>query len=391
MSDAFGNALGNSIVKGLSSKSNSQSENEANQRGKQAYEQAIDANIPHEQAKLLALEEVMSSLSPDKRQKVSIVQDGDTLQIANNRLDRSKGGITMSGTNAVDSIMGLTSWISDEGLWGNNDVLKLAMGQLSNRAAATQYSVAKSQHEMKYYALGGHNGVFDQYGTTQTLSMIPKMNGHSSKTSTIQQSSFGKAWNQYVAYSSQDVTPVPAAQSVVSNALFVKSLHDTAQKGIMAHTKPGATMFALGNNLVTLDGTQRPGFNPDQLPINSRTVTQGLSATGVMVNALKSGAGVGAFLAPVGTAIEYSIQGKPILSEAFAKDSGVDMIKGGVSGAVGGAVTTAVIAGAAIFAGTVAAPVVAGAVIIGFAASWAFGEHVFDPVVGDDLKKWWKN
>lgn len=77
----------------------------------------------------------------------------------------------------------------------------------------------------------------------------------------------------------------------------------------MLYTTPGATIFTLGNNLVTLDGTQRPGFNPDQLPINSRTVAQGLSATGVMVNALKSGAGVGAVLAPVGTTKEYSIQG----------------------------------------------------------------------------------
>jgi len=109
----FGNAIGNSIVSGLSSKSNSQSESEANQHGKQAYEKAIAANIPHEQAKLLAAQEVLASLSPDKRQKVSIAQDGDTLQIANNRLDRSKGGITMSGTNAVDSIMVLTSRISD--------------------------------------------------------------------------------------------------------------------------------------------------------------------------------------------------------------------------------------------------------------------------------------
>ncbi|RVU37133.1 LysM peptidoglycan-binding domain-containing protein [Rheinheimera riviphila] len=141
--DAFGNALGNSIVAGLSSKSNAQNEKAANQRGQQAYEQAIAAGIPDTQAKLLAAKEVLASVSPGKRPQVDINETDDALSVSYLRGDKSKGGITLTNTNSLTAIGGLTSWISDEGLWGNNDVLKLATGLLDRRAEA----IARQQRE----------------------------------------------------------------------------------------------------------------------------------------------------------------------------------------------------------------------------------------------------
>lgn len=39
----------------------------------------------------------------------------------------------------------------------------------------------------------------------------------------------------------------------------------------------------------------------------------------------------------------------------------------------------------------IGAPVIAGAAVLGFVASWAFGEYVFDPKFGDDMKVWFKS
>lgn len=80
----------------------------------------------------------------------------------------------------------------------------------------------------------------------------------------------------------------------------------------------------------------------------------------------------------------------PVFTKDFSADVSVDIVKGAASGLVGGAVTTIVVGGAAI-AGIVGAPIVMAAVVAGFATSWAFGEYVFDPKLGDNMKTWLKN
>ena len=150
--------MGNSIVAGLSTKSNAQNEKAANQRGQQAYEQAIAAGIPDTQAKLLAAKEVLASVSPGKRPQVDINETDDALSVSYLRGDKSKGGITLTNTNSLTAIGGLTSWISDEGLWGNNDVVKLATGLLDRRAVATQYMIDQATHDINYYTMSSSNG-----------------------------------------------------------------------------------------------------------------------------------------------------------------------------------------------------------------------------------------
>jgi hypothetical protein len=68
------------------------------------------------------------------------------------------------------------------------------------------------------------------------------------------------------------------------------------------------------------------------------------------------------------------------------------MLKGLTSGAVGGAATTfGVFIGGALL-GSVGAPVVVGAALVGFGLSWAFGEYIFDGTLrGDDMKTWLKS
>ncbi len=386
--DAFGNALGNSIVTGLSAKSGPSAEN-----GKLSAKEQAD------------LDQKMAAMDKKIQAKLN-GQSGISDPVI--QMQSKNGVLVPQGSNAVE----IFDWYKENGLLDDMDdqqyhQLALAANAYEGKQFARikasmdysqmlqqdlmrkQYSVdasayrlAELTHEMKYYALGGHNGVFDQYGEDRKVSLIPWRPEPPQPATLLE---------QYVSYSSQDVTPILAAQSTLSNSLFARSLYDTAQRGITTLTNPGADIFKLGNHMVILDGSQRPGFNPNQVLMDSQTVRRGLTATGVFTNALKSGAGMGGLLAPVGTAIEYSIQGKPVMSEAFMKDASVDVFKGFASGAVGGAITTGVIGVAAITAGAIGAPIVAGAAVLGFLGSWAFGEYVFDPKIGDDMKALLKN
>ncbi len=137
----FGNALGNSIVSGLRTK---QTEQQAERKGKEAYDKAKAEGASESQAQLLAAEEVLASVSPDKRPKVNINEAENALTVSYLRGDKSKGGITLTNTNSLTAISGLASWISDEGLWGNKQMLGLATGLLDKRAAYYSYdSIAK--------------------------------------------------------------------------------------------------------------------------------------------------------------------------------------------------------------------------------------------------------
>lgn len=56
-----------------------------------------------------------------------------------------------------------------------------------------------------------------------------------------------------------------------------------------------------------------------------------------------------------------------------------------------GWVSTDRLVGGAVL-GSVGAPVIVGAAILGFGVSWAFGEYIFDGTLGgDDVKKWLKS
>lgn len=143
----FGNALGNSIVSGLSTK---QTEKQAERKGNEAFEKAKAAGMTDTQASKVATDEMLSMLPPDKRRQLLIDNDGKRLSInfagENGKVDRNQGGLSMSlaGDDFRSRHASLVDFISDEGLWGNNQVLGLATGLLDKRAAYYSYdSIAK--------------------------------------------------------------------------------------------------------------------------------------------------------------------------------------------------------------------------------------------------------
>jgi hypothetical protein len=145
--DAFGNALGNSIVSGLSTK---QTEQQAERKGNEAFEKAKAAGMTDTQAAQAATDEMLSMLPPDKRRQLLVDNDGERLSInfagKNGKVDRNQGGLSMSlaGDDFRSRHASLVDFISDEGLWGNNQMLGLATGLLDKRAAYYSYdSIAK--------------------------------------------------------------------------------------------------------------------------------------------------------------------------------------------------------------------------------------------------------
>ncbi len=140
--DAFGNALGNSIVSGLSTK---QTEKQAERKGNEAFEKAKAAGMTDTQASNVATDEMLSMLPPDKRRQLLIDNDGKRLSInfagENGKVDRNQGGLSMSlaGDDFSSRHASLVDFISDEGLWGNNQMLGLATGLLDKRAAYYSY------------------------------------------------------------------------------------------------------------------------------------------------------------------------------------------------------------------------------------------------------------
>ena len=145
--DVFGNALGNAVVSGLSTK---QTEQQAERKGNEAFEKAKAAGMTDTQAAQAATDEMLSMLPPEKRRQLLIDNDGKRLSInfagENGKVDRNQGGLSMSlaGDDFRSRHASLVDFISDEGLWGNNQMLGLATGLLDKRAAYYSYdSIAK--------------------------------------------------------------------------------------------------------------------------------------------------------------------------------------------------------------------------------------------------------
>jgi hypothetical protein len=139
--------LGNSIVSGLSTK---QTEQQAERKGNEAFAKAKAAGMTDTQASKVATDEMLSMLPPDKRRQLLIDNDGKRLSInfagENGKVDRNQGGLSMSlaGDDFRSRHSSLVDFISDEGLWGNNQMLGLATGLLDKRAAYYSYdSIAK--------------------------------------------------------------------------------------------------------------------------------------------------------------------------------------------------------------------------------------------------------
>jgi hypothetical protein len=134
--------LGNSIVSGLSTK---QTEKQAERKGNEAFEKAKAAGMTDSQASKVATDEMLSMLPPDKRRQLLIDNDGKRLSInfagENGKVDRNQGGLSMSlaGDDFRSRHASLVDFISDEGLWGNNQMLGLATGLLDKRAAYYSY------------------------------------------------------------------------------------------------------------------------------------------------------------------------------------------------------------------------------------------------------------
>jgi len=135
------------MVSGLSTK---QTEQQAERKGNEAFEKAKASGMTDTQASKVATDEMLSMLPPDKRRQLLIDNDGKRLSInfagENGKVDRNQGGLSMSlaGDDFRSRHSSLVDFISDEGLWGNNQMLGLATGLLDKRAAYYSYdSIAK--------------------------------------------------------------------------------------------------------------------------------------------------------------------------------------------------------------------------------------------------------
>jgi hypothetical protein len=167
--------LGNSIVAGLSAKSGNGQLS--------AKEQA-------------ALDQKMAAMDKKIQAKLN-GQPGTTDPVI--QMQSQNGVLVPQGSNAVE----IFDWYKENGLLDGMDdkqYHKLALAanayedkQLARIQASMDYSqtlqqdlirkqysvdassyrLAELTHEMKYYALGGHNGVFDQYGKDPKVTLIP--------------------------------------------------------------------------------------------------------------------------------------------------------------------------------------------------------------------------
>ncbi|RVU37138.1 LysM peptidoglycan-binding domain-containing protein [Rheinheimera riviphila] len=156
--DAFGNAVGNSIVAKLGSKSTAQNEKQANDRGDAAYERARAQGKSPREAELIATREVLATLPSGTRSQINLSESDDVLGVSYLRGDKSKGGLTLTNANAGTSHREVVSWISDEGLWGNNDALNLAMRSLDKRAAVYSHDNIQKLGQQAF-AEGEYRGI----------------------------------------------------------------------------------------------------------------------------------------------------------------------------------------------------------------------------------------
>ena len=88
---------------------------------------------------------------------------------------------------------------------------------------ASSYRLAELTHEMKYYALGGHNGVFDQYGKDPKVTLIPWR---------VQSDEGSKAKTPSLLEKFGNVQPGPWADGYVVRNTALKANPETSLKSV---------------------------------------------------------------------------------------------------------------------------------------------------------------
>jgi len=400
LSDAFGNALGNSIVAKLGSKSTAQNEKQANDRGDAAYERARAQGKSPREAELIATREVLATLPSGTRSQININESDDVLGVSYLRGDKSKGGLTLTNANAGTSHREVVSWISDEGLWGNNDALNLAMRSLDKRAAVYSHDNIQKLGQQAF-AEGEHRGVISasRVGSrTYDIDLLKKPNPQlpnvprsPSKMHNWLSGSEGIRAELY------GVGTLPASVAAVTGAIW------NVPNGSFINSFQAGSKVVSGENL--LNGS-RYVFDAKSGMLDV-TTTSAMSSRLQMASGALAAVKVAPFLSLAGTTLEYSAfafvgdsqlsmtKGKATLSD-FAVDASLDFSKSVVAAAVGGGVGAAVSsawAGAAIgsaFPGVGTVFGFAAGFAIGAGTAWAIEKGYDFSDSRDSFKRWLK-
>ncbi|NQY65750.1 MAG: hypothetical protein HRT38_19050, partial [Alteromonadaceae bacterium] len=359
--DAFGNALGNSIVSGLSKPP-----------------KLTNAD----KAKLDAFSQAATDISKAQSDKTGAMTDARIAEIAQQTGSQAEAA-AMQKVEALNTVKDVNTTFRDvSGINALTAKYKTDLASLTQRHNEQMYSVQMTLANDQWL-----------FGNTRSGTEVTLIDPPVTPPPVTPRSQEPSLLSRYIDYSNQQpVTPIGAIQLLPAWGAMAYDLNAARTQGLGMFANKGADFFNLGKNMVVLDGSQRPGVNPNQVPRSATNIGKALLETGVVTDALKGGGAIGAKLGPIGTTIEYAFNDdKHFLSTDFAIDAGVDTAKGWTSGVVGGAATTAVIGLATIAGVTIGAPVVAAGVAAGFLTGYFFGENVFDEYGGDQLRNYLKD
>ncbi len=247
---AIGNALGNSIVAGLSNK---QTEQQAERKGNEAFEKAKAAGMTDTQASQVATDEMLSMLPPDKRRQLLIDNDGERLSInfagKNGKVDRNQGGLSMSlaGDDFRSRHASLVDFISDEGLWGNNQMLGLATGLLDKRAAYYSYDSVAKRGQQAFESAAASSQVRYNHINRDRIAQQQQFNANTKTLSNL---------NNVQLEINKRTSTVPA---------FFKALGVTADVGLnmFSSSYEGREISRLMHNFVTGEGPKEYFYGPE--------------------------------------------------------------------------------------------------------------------------------
>lgn len=399
--------MGNSIVSGLSTK---QTEQQAERKGNEAFEKAKAVGMTDTQAAQAATDEMLSMLPPDKRRHLLIDNDGKRLSInfagKNGKVDRNQGGLTMSlaGDDFRSRHASLVDFISDEGLWGNNQMLGLATGLLDKRAAYYSYdSIAKRGQQS--FAEGEHRGFVNALKTGRRTYNVDLVNKPIPQTPNVPRSpSKVHDWlsrSEGLRAELYGVGTIPASTAAVTGAIW------NVPNGNFINSFRAGSKIVSSENL--LNGS-RYVFDAKSGMLDV-TTTSTMSSRLQLVSGSLAAAKVAPFLSFAGTTLEYGAfafvgdsqlsisKGKATLSD-FAVDATLDLSKSVVAGAVGGGVGILAAgwagAKAGAFAGSIAPGVGTVAGLFGGFAVGALTAYAIEQSyeLNDSrayFKKWWNN
>ncbi|MCF2860508.1 hypothetical protein L1286_23885, partial [Pseudoalteromonas sp. SMS1] len=375
--DSFGNALGNAVAHGILSSNTQNKVKNILQKSRNQVTSQGAASLEQRQT----VEEALSQLTPEQRKRVLISETDSNVKLS---IEGETGSLNFlkgvtEGSNLKSQHESLLGFMESNNLYHDKRLLNMSAGFYSGRSA--YFSSENVAHRSEAaFARGVARGEYAyEQGYAARMAMPGQMNfdldaalagnnamwGNGKLRARAARETYHRMNNGWRGYEQENPTLAQTTsrqalpQTITGLALdgsaaLTGALKGQVNVGNISYSEPyrGERFTHIHNpnpsHTVPALGRQGP-TSWKAVPWNASTSLKLAHGVGAFAQSAKSGGVIGSVMAPIGTILQYTMDGDPMNSMKFVTDMANNTSKGIISGAVAGvagAATTAFVLGA---------------------------------------------